>query len=704
MALLPNEITQHYINEPVDSAGRTPLYYAKLENIALLIKHGANIDHRDKINNENVIDYYITQGALKKVANILAISEEETLRKAISKTTLTKIVELGKRIFTFLTNEEDKKLCKEYMGPIFEHSKPNVSYSFLHTLPEIRGLIALGIPYSEKYVKDPKTNLIATFVKKTQLHYAQSEENIDELLAKGYDVNATDIFGNTPLSHHLQQGRAHIVKALLAAGADSAKKNNGDKIPVEIAISTHQNELIPNLLTSAALEFVSQKQRRYIPSWDTFSKQFYSLLEYAALHNNTQAMQLLLKRGIDGDKVEQALFICLENKNRAGVDLLLQQNFDCNAVDKKTVNTLLMTAIENLPDVVPLFLAREDLDIMRENYNCNTALSFCIEVERLSLFKQISKYAGINSVNSFGQTPLMLCVEENFLEGIEFLLKEKADVRLCDDRNRTALHYAAKNGFAEIMDILLTHIRRCYPTDEVLTLLKAEDKKGKSPLIYALSYPQMLRKFIKQPGIDLHVRNKKGKNALQIAIEQVKAKSTKLLLGAQCALDHSTVIKVINKELSEEEYFNHVLGSDSASKNFEHCFDNYVKRPMNMINKILRLFVQQGLDIDMVDEDGKTLLITAIENYKTDVVRTLLQLGADAHQVTLQGKQFLTIAQERYRLEDQNYSALKNRPPDENNPYADNKGLWYELELLQQKSKLERAQEIVSLLAPYETT
>ena len=74
----------------------------------------------------------------------------------------------------------------------------------------------------------------------TPLHFAAQETRgdvIEVLVAAGAEVDATDNWGNTPLSRAVfnSRGRGEAVLALLAAGADPNRENNYGVSPLALA-------------------------------------------------------------------------------------------------------------------------------------------------------------------------------------------------------------------------------------------------------------------------------------------------------------------------------------------------------------------------------------------------------------------------------------------------------------------------------------
>ena len=74
----------------------------------------------------------------------------------------------------------------------------------------------------------------------------------------------------------------------------------------------------------------------------------------------------------------------------------------------------------------------------------------------------ISKGANVNCTNYFGGTPLIeLCRnkehdEPQRAEFVEFLLKNGANINICDMYGWTALLYAENNGYESIVTILIS--------------------------------------------------------------------------------------------------------------------------------------------------------------------------------------------------------------------------------------------------------
>lgn len=88
---------------------------------------------------------------------------------------------------------------------------------------------------------------------RTPLHMAHDEGGTETLLANGINVNARDSEGFTPLHHMAAIGRSHMIKFLLAKGADvNAMNNNYSSTPLHAAANSNASESAELLIAAGA--------------------------------------------------------------------------------------------------------------------------------------------------------------------------------------------------------------------------------------------------------------------------------------------------------------------------------------------------------------------------------------------------------------------------------------------------------------------
>jgi len=108
------------------------------------------------------------------------------------------------------------------------------------------------------------------------------------------------------------------------------------------------------------------------------------------------------------------------------------------------------------------------------------------------------------------------------------LFKKGEDVNRRDDRECTALHYAAKTSNCDIARLLL----------DKGADLAAEDKHGWSVLHYAVRYgKEEMVEFLISRGANLHAKEKRGLNVLHLAARNGQSDKARLLLE-NCADVH----------------------------------------------------------------------------------------------------------------------------------------------------------------------
>lgn len=86
------------------------------------------------------------------------------------------------------------------------------------------------------------------------------KESLLALLKAGADVNVGDAVGNTPLHHAIAQGSISFTRILLEKGADVASRNQDGKTPLDLAINTHNEEMIALIKSHSKVQIVVQEE------------------------------------------------------------------------------------------------------------------------------------------------------------------------------------------------------------------------------------------------------------------------------------------------------------------------------------------------------------------------------------------------------------------------------------------------------------
>ncbi len=181
-------------------------------------------------------------------------------------------------------------------------------------------------------------------------------------------------------------------------------------------------------------------------------------------------------------------FAALKNDNATAIQQLLGRGFDANTLDPRGQHGLMVAIRE--PSL--------------------KAANVLIEAPKIDL----------NALNSTGESPLMLAALTGQLGLADKLVKKGADV---NKTGWTPLHYAATNGHAEVIRLLLEH--HAY--------IDAESPNGSTPLMMASMYgsPESV-KLLLDEGADPLLKNQLGLTALQFAQRGNRLDAAELLTKA----------------------------------------------------------------------------------------------------------------------------------------------------------------------------
>ncbi len=699
----PRELIDEYINKPIDKRGRRPIYFtSNIPNaIAPLIRYGAEIGVWDTLK-ICPMQYFIEEGNCDAALDTLAalgVAKTQTSEKdfayyclrsltPLHREKIKRIVERNAKVM----HASDKEECEKLL--LWENLETN---GYQNLINKIIDLLKILKKYqSSAYVQGTLQPWHLT--QRTALFYAQTPDEINQLVSENYPIDHQDIWGDTALLYHLKENRPECAQALIKAGATTKLADKkGKPLVIDYCIKFGFNNLLRDVFTQEMIEYLDENPREF--------------METAAEHNNIGAVRFLLdyRRGETDEDVEmdpmidriyyrkdleEALFAAINQKNLQLCSLLLsQEELDINALDKYE-NSFLIKAIIRFPEFALDLLEIDDLDIFQRNEEGNDGLTVAMQEKNFPIFKKIvtstNKDSGKNNINyqnDLGETPLMLCLREEFHEGVEFLLNSGADVTLKDNNNRTGLHYAVLGSF-ENLQYLLSFIQRTCPTS-IESLMNDKTSAGKTPLLVlvkssdAQDCKEKIDLLLQQPGVDINAENNKGKNALQIALEWQYIRDAKYLLERGATLNPQKVIGImqrliIQQTVAMETWLNNNNWCTSGDMLVRYgAMQQKALARTKALCKTIKLLSKKGFSFNIPNQENKTLLSTAIEHSSPQTIKTLLNLG-----ISYENNDTLR-AQEVY---DEIHKAIAC---EENN-----------LTLQAKKGSLERAQEVLALLTP----
>ncbi|MFC1523994.1 ankyrin repeat domain-containing protein [Thermodesulfobacteriota bacterium] len=344
------------------------------------------------------------------------------------------------------------------------------------------------------------------------------------------------------------------------------------------------------------------------------------------------------------------------------VDLFIQAGTDINAMDSLGSNALFQ-AIRADKIVMVSYLLEKGADA---NIRTDQGLTPLIAASDTGSLRSaellLDHQADINAFDING-TPLIHATNGGHLDIIHLLLTQGADVSSADGQGRTPLMSAAARGDNNLLQLYLSRGAEIH----------ARTKNGFSALMFAVAGGnQEMVSLLLVRGADVNVQDENGFTPLMVAADKGDKQLVDLLLKYKAqprmfSRDGSTALTLALKkdfdEIVESLQIVHVesqhqkLVHDLKGKGYEFTVKGYLESIRSNELEIVKLYIRAGMpydvgyafqvaietgrleivkflitvarDLNSIGRNGKTPLISAIEQQNLAVVRILLDQGAD---------------------------------------------------------------------------
>lgn len=179
------------------------------------------------------------------------------------------------------------------------------------------------------------------------------------------------------------------------------------------------------------------------------------------------------------------------------------------------------------------------------SFGSEKSLHDLIDHGKISAVRGAVKTSDVNSVNQFGETPLILAVSKGFYEISELLIRSKADVNKADSSGNTPLFYAVSNNDIKMTKLLLQNKAQIstFHGERKETLFFEAARVGSVEIINEL--------FKENPSL-LKQKNSLGQTALFAAIESVQGKAAQRLIRLGLSLKDKDSQGVSAEELAKK--------------------------------------------------------------------------------------------------------------------------------------------------------
>jgi ankyrin repeat protein len=298
----------------------------------------------------------------------------------------------------------------------------------------------------------------------TYLHSVENVESALELVKYGADINAQNVYKETPLYNLSFYGHFDCAKALLQNGADPNIVANGGWTPLHIAAAEDNLDFVEELI-KWKVDVNAASSRNIIP------------LHLAALNGHLQIVTKLLENGslidmpiidlpdinysvphfVKRDSISDGftpLAIAASNQHVEVCKLLVSHGADCDGISSLPLEIVELKSTKKMRD----WPCNDILELVRSNnlseiknvsdVDCRSATdlvgwsalhhSVAKNLYEMSC-ELINKGVSVNSLDKYRRTPLSVAAARNNVRMLRLLIDNGADVNL-----GLALHYAAE--------------------------------------------------------------------------------------------------------------------------------------------------------------------------------------------------------------------------------------------------------------------
>ncbi|WP_432412502.1 ankyrin repeat domain-containing protein [Rasiella sp. SM2506] len=272
--------------------------------------------------------------------------------------------------------------------------------------------------------------------------YAGNIEIVEYLLDKGSSITELDSHGNTPLTFAANGGQKD--KALY----DAFEKHG-------VKLTDEKNENGANLLLLIASSLSNEEELKYFTSkgFDIHGKDNNGdgIFNYATKKGNIDFLKLLTKKGVDYKSLNKEggnafLFAAQGGRDYSNpfavYEYLKSLGLEPNIVTKEGYTPLHRLAYSNTDATIFKLFLTAGADVNQKDSDGNTPFLNAASRNELVMIKLLSKNVkNFNATNNNGQSAMMLAMQNNTPEVVNFLMEKGGNAFAKDAKGNTIAYY-----------------------------------------------------------------------------------------------------------------------------------------------------------------------------------------------------------------------------------------------------------------------
>jgi len=477
------------------------------------------------------------------------------------------------------------------------------------------------------------------------------------------------------------------------------EENNDDNVTKKIApsvttsMSSSYDPSYLNVILNKAIKIKNLKLVEYMVEDKEF-KSFININEsdingeypiiIAIYYGNVEIFEYLLDHGANcntKDSNGNPLLSLAINNNPLLVRYLLRKpNININEPDANGNYPLINAINQNdIDNVILLVKYSNDYNIAMDinDMNGNTPITLSYKQEHFEIFQFLIKYLDIiNKEDASGNSILYYSINEGDVTTTKYLISNGIDVNFKDKFGNSALHMSIYKKNREMISTLLQNKNIILNTvnrrgeSPLITIIKINDysckdnediikelikrgsnvnfidKTGNSPLVYAIQKRCLpIVKLLIKKGANVNfLIKRKNQSLLMYALELEDIDIVKHLVksGADINFVNGKGVSILRKasEIGNKDIFEFLIKYNSNNCITGDVYENEIVYTVISKNRLdlLKILVNNNLDINIPDEDGDTAITYAVKNRTIDILKYLISCGADIHNINNNGQ------------------------------------------------------------------
>lgn len=347
------------------------------------------------------------------------------------------------------------------------------------------------------------------------------------------------------------------------------------------------------------------------PDFSKVDKKGYSALHYSILNEDKKIFDLLIEAGSSVNYNNNLLFTSLES-NDYFTNVLLEKKIKINSFNDENQTPLIVAVKNGKDEIVERLISLKPNISHKDNYGYKA-------IDYAFMNNSVDLAPGLYNKGWSKSTKNKL-FEDTFqfysIDALEFLLDRGFSVNYKFKNGETALISTIKNNQTDKFELLLNRKAK----------LDRVDSEGNTPLMHAIKMGnQLYVDYLLEYGANIHFTNKKGEDALELALEKENP-------------DIDTIIALID------------LGADIdlVSPSGKSALNIAAGRGFN---DEIQYLIESNANINITDNSGDTPLTLAAKNGYLSISETLIKNGADINHLNTSFESPLSIAKKSNNLD-----------------------------------------------------